>query len=207
MQNRTGTPPIGWIERRHTLGAALRQARHPLTQSEVAEAVGRPQSCISVWERGGVELGVDRVYELEDLFGIRHGALLEAAGYCDPRPGAWWADPMVQTAQRPSLGEVPGAGEFPQLAADWVGRFGPLVEAAALLRDNERAADALEVLLDVGPLTHLRLGWDLWEASTRTGGADPDELLAYWFTAEAIGRCRYTLWGEGITPPLRLVPR
>lgn len=195
----------GWVERRMALGAAIRRARHPLTQTEVAKAVRRPQSCISVWERGGVELGVDRIFELEDLFGLRHGVLFEAGGYCEARSGAWWSAPMVQTRERPSLEPVPGAGDFPQLAADWLGEFGPLVEAAAMLRDVPREADALASLLASGPLSHLLLGWDLWEARVREAGSEPDELLAFWFNAEAIERCRHALWGQPARRPLRLV--
>lgn len=192
----------GWVERRRAMGAAIRKARHPRTQAEVAAAVGRPQSCVSVWERGGAELGVDRVYELEELFGLRHGALLEAGGYCQPPTPAWWLAPMTRARTN---GGVPGANEFPQLAAEWLDRHGALVEAAATLRDLPRERAALDALLGSGPLSHLLLGWELWEPQVLAAGDSPDAVLGCWFSAEAIRRCRYALWGQPAQPVLRLV--
>lgn len=68
MSNGSDALGVGWAERRRMLGAAIRRARHPMTQAQVGGAVHRPQSCVSVWENGGIELGIDRIFELEDLF-------------------------------------------------------------------------------------------------------------------------------------------
>ena len=177
------------IDRRRALGKAIRAARGAQSQTDVGRTVGRPQSSVSVWETGGLELGVDRVYELEDLFGAPHGSLLGAAGYIDVQPGSWWAAyPSAATA------------EFPDLAAEWLSVHGALVEAAALLRECEQEPVALEFLLGTRPLTHLRLSWEIWSSISAQMPADAEERdLERALGRSGLERCRWALWGEGST--------
>lgn len=206
MKNGTGTPPLGWIERRHALGKALRRARHPLTQTEVARAVGRPQSCVSVWERGGIELGVDRVYELEELYGVRHGSMLEQAGYIDRVHAVWWevrGEPVSGWAPE---GFAESLVDFQRALLEWLDQYGPVVEAAAILREDEGEPASLALLLDTKALTNLRLGWEIWAGQVEIAGEDPAQLVSRWLSPYALERCRFAVWGEtSQVPNLRLV--
>lgn len=199
MVNRTRTPGVGWIERRRALGRAIRRARRAMSQSELGAAVNRPQSCISVWERGGVDLGVDRVYEIEDVLGLRHGTLLAQAGYIDAADSVWW---VLSDAPRggPLDGieyELPAhLTHFPERVASWLVEFGPIVEAAALVRGSTPAdPDTLERLIEGVHLSNLSLGWGLWQDAVEEAGYDPDEVLARWLGRQAVERCRFALEG------------
>ena len=188
---------VGWTERRRGLGAAIRRARHPMTQTEVGAALNRPQSCVSVWEKGGVELGVDRVFELEELFGLRHGVLLEAGGYLDPVDTSWWLTPQAESgmADRVPLDQVRA---FPVRLASWLPEHGVLVEAAAVLRELPRETQALGFLLDIGRLAELRLGWELWVGACEEAGVDPEAVMLEFLSPVAMQRCRMALYGTGM---------
>lgn len=199
----------GWIERRMLLGAAIRRSRHPLPQAEVGRAVGRPQSCVSVWEKGGIELGIDRVYELEELFGLRHGELLEAAGYVEVPDVAWWCRAQP-TPVSPGAGADPpmeNLTDFPRLLVGWLREHGPLVEAAALLRERAQDPLALQFLLECGRLIELRLAWDLWANRCADSEVEPSEVMERTVSPTAVERCTMALWGPPAParPALRLV--
>ncbi|MCU1497283.1 MAG: hypothetical protein JWM47_1236 [Acidimicrobiales bacterium] len=151
-------------ERRRALAGAIRQSRGLMTQAEVGVAVGRPQSCVSVWESGGIEIGVDRIFELEELFDLRHGFLLEAGGYVGPAQPVWWMRSEVATpdaVRNPAADALGMMNDFPERVTGWLNESGPLVEAAAVLRERGKESVALTFLLDVGELMHLRLAWEI----------------------------------------------
>lgn len=81
MSDRTDLSHDGTVDRRRRLGAAIRNARAGRSQTELGRAVSRPQSSISAWEAGTVDLPVERVSELEMLLGLAPGTLLVEAGY------------------------------------------------------------------------------------------------------------------------------
>ena len=81
-------------ERRRRLGDTIREWRNDLNQSELGVRLapltpdGRPvpQTTISRWEKGMVELTLEQVHDLEEALGRRHGSLSAAGGYVAPTP-------------------------------------------------------------------------------------------------------------------------
>ncbi|HVV36959.1 MAG TPA: helix-turn-helix transcriptional regulator [Acidimicrobiales bacterium] len=71
-------------ERREALGRAIRKYRGDRKQSELGALLGVPQTTISRWEVGLVDLGVEQVRGLERALDLPLGTLGRAAGYVDP---------------------------------------------------------------------------------------------------------------------------
>lgn len=204
MAERTDAPGVGWVERRRALGRAIARERRPLARADLAAKLGRPAHVVAQWERGAVELGVDRVYELEQLLGLSPGRLLIAAGYVVPiAPMPWWLDEPDTRRHTPATPDA--LLHFPRRASEWLRDHGPLIEAIAQLRDSGADPELIESMLTTPAACHLSLGWQIWEG-TLGPSAHADELLATALTNEAVGRCRWALWGERANVPvLRLV--
>lgn len=71
--------------RRNRLGRAIREARGETPQADLGNALGIPQTTISRWERGLVDLTVEQVLSLEVVMDLKFGALLMNAGYVDTK--------------------------------------------------------------------------------------------------------------------------
>src|SRR4051812_38401182 len=64
------------------LGQAIRVARGALPQGKLGARIGDvPQTTISRWERGLVDLTVEQVRTIEEALDLPSGALLVASGY------------------------------------------------------------------------------------------------------------------------------
>lgn len=73
-------------ERRKAIGAVIRNARGEMTQSELGVKLGDvPQTTISRWEKGIVDLTLEQTRDLERALGLQHGTIFIAAGYVDPK--------------------------------------------------------------------------------------------------------------------------
>lgn len=70
-----GTPGL------EALGAAIRRARAESSQEDLGIRLGVPQTTISRWERGTVDLGVETIRALEEALGLARGELLIAGGF------------------------------------------------------------------------------------------------------------------------------
>lgn len=78
-------------QRREHLGKMIRDYRTDLglSQAELGDLMapfsldGRslPQTTISRWEAGSVELTLEQVYDLEEALSLRHGSLAASTGY------------------------------------------------------------------------------------------------------------------------------
>jgi transcriptional regulator with XRE-family HTH domain len=77
------------------LGAAVRSLRGEMTQQQVGELLGLPQTTISRWEKGMVDLTGVQIRELELALNVEHGGLLQAAG--------WITDAMHVTDVRQAI--------------------------------------------------------------------------------------------------------
>lgn len=70
------------VDRPKALGRALRTARGQRTQTEIGNLLGGvPQTTISRWEAGAVDLTVEQVNLIEGTLGLEPGHLLRAGGY------------------------------------------------------------------------------------------------------------------------------
>lgn len=86
-------------ERLRRLGAAIRTARGSWTQTELGEEIGEgvPQTTISRWEAGLVDLTVEQVLQVEAALGLQPGALLAEAGYVELSFKAKDVEAMLRT--------------------------------------------------------------------------------------------------------------
>lgn len=97
--------------RRAAMGAAMRSARGDLTQAEIGARLGNvPQTTISRWEQGLVELSYEQVMDLERALGVSPGTLGRAAGYL--RPGTRLSSTDIMLAIREDEGLVPDIREI-----------------------------------------------------------------------------------------------
>lgn len=64
-----------------TLGDAIREVRGPMTQDELARAVGTDQGTVSKWESGRIWPGYDDLPKIEKAAGVPRGTILRRAGY------------------------------------------------------------------------------------------------------------------------------
>lgn len=78
MKNRTD--PVTQTDRLKRLGAAIRTLRGKRTQTDFGRRLGVPQTTVSRWEHGHVDLGVEQVRLIEDALDAPNGSLLVAAG-------------------------------------------------------------------------------------------------------------------------------
>src|SRR4051812_17079522 len=66
------------------LGQAIRVARRNMSQTRLGELCGHvPQTTISRWERGLVDLTVEQIWDLETALDLKRGMLVIAGGYAD----------------------------------------------------------------------------------------------------------------------------
>ena len=110
--SRSAGPEAARTQRLERLGAAIREQRVAagLTQSEFGERVaGVPQTTVSRWEGGRVELTVEQVLDIETALQLRPGTLALLAGYSDPERasgdtvGAIKSDPNLDSQHRALL--------------------------------------------------------------------------------------------------------
>lgn len=97
-------------KRRRALGIALRNIRTQaeLTQGELGEMLANttlgpfaiPQTTISRWEAGTVELELEQVFGIEQALKLRKGTLAAAAGYYEMDPGSSTLEEMLRTDSR-----------------------------------------------------------------------------------------------------------
>lgn len=59
----------------------MREARGDRTQTEIGHLLDAPQTTVSRWESGSVDLTVEKVHEIEGKLGLETGHLLRAGGY------------------------------------------------------------------------------------------------------------------------------
>jgi excisionase family DNA binding protein len=74
-----------------------------MSQTQLGDRVGVPQTTISRWEQGRVDLSVERVRAVEEALGLQIGTLLVLAGYVDigraeAEVSAWEEDTVLTTA-------------------------------------------------------------------------------------------------------------
>jgi transcriptional regulator with XRE-family HTH domain len=165
------------------LGAAVRNARGQRSQCEIATELGRPQSSISAWESGSVDLSVERIYHLEAALRVSHGTLLRASGYIDDST-PWWRNVR--------LGVPSDDLEFGDNLASWLAEHGHLIEAVADLRTSG-CHEAVEAMLNARPLAELRLTWAFWR-SLLDDPADTDLMGSV--DEFALSRCQFAIWGD-----------
>jgi transcriptional regulator with XRE-family HTH domain len=163
-----------------------------MSQCELGAAVGRPQSSISQWENGLVDLSMEQVAEIEKVLGVPAGSLGRAAGYVDSNAPS--SEPV-----RPDVSDDPLG--FAGLLVSWLWENGALIESLALL---DRIGDAYtaEALRSSRPVEVLRASWDL-QAELAGGGLDAE--LARWIGSDRVNECRRLLWPTDCEPHLRLV--
>lgn len=70
-----------------SLGVALRAARKPRTQDEMAEALGVDQATISKWERGVSRPTLEEIRAFEEAAGRARGSVLVATGSVELKEG------------------------------------------------------------------------------------------------------------------------
>lgn len=213
MTNRSCASAPEAAQRLQALGTEIRRARGTRSQAEVAELVDRPQSSISEWERGRVELSVEQVHQLELVLGVPSGRLLLDAGYVGDGARTTGALAVAdKRVQRPFRFLAEPAERFPHQVARWWGRYWALADAICVLRDSAVDDDALDALLSSQPVSLLRAGWELWEGLSAEPDQDPTRLLAGVLSDEVVARCRFALWGTPMPEPtigparLRLCP-
>ncbi|MCU1497040.1 MAG: hypothetical protein JWM47_993 [Acidimicrobiales bacterium] len=98
-------------KRRMAMGAAIRSARGEQTQAEIGARLGDvPQTTISRWEQGLVELSYEQVMDLERALGVSAGTLGRAAGYL--RPGTRLSSIDIMLAIREDEALVPDIREI-----------------------------------------------------------------------------------------------
>lgn len=100
-----------------------------LTQAEFGERLGdSPQTTVSRWEKGFVELTAQQVNDIEEALELPQGHLLQIAGYCE----AQFDSRDVEAALRadPSL--------HPDIRADAVRFYKSYVEISKKLRSSRR---------------------------------------------------------------------
>ena len=184
-------------DRRHDLGRAIRRARlGRMTQTELAEAIGVPQSTISQWENGHHQPQLERILQFEQALGLLPGVLASEAGYLRPSPGG--PQPTPKPESHPLAAEV----------AQWAREFGPIVDSILLLEDLGFANDA-EALRQATPVRRLRAGVDFVAAVDLQATATTATTLAEWLGLDHFDRLHRALWGlpEAADPPtLRVVP-
>lgn len=200
MQHRNCAPERARDARLRRLARALRLARQPLTQVQLAELSGFPQSSLSMWENGRAVPSTEQVRHLEDALGLPNGKLLVAAGYVDLK-----AQVAPAVAERPCVVWRPSgscSGGFPERAFAWLDEFRPLIESICLLRDSAYDDAALDTLLTSRPVLQLRLGWEFWQALADTPGDGTSDALIAVIGRTAFNKCRYALWGADSIRPI-----
>src|SRR4051794_31003921 len=76
------TPDLIAAGRRRALGEAIKRHRGEMSQGELGAAIGDvPQTTISRWERGVVDLTVEQVLAIEIALDLAPGLLASEAGY------------------------------------------------------------------------------------------------------------------------------
>ena len=84
--------------RLRALGRAIKAARGDLSQAEVGAQLGVPQSTVSRWERGGVDLGYEQVHQIEEVLDVEFGSIGKAAGFVED------AEPDLDTTSFREMG-------------------------------------------------------------------------------------------------------
>jgi transcriptional regulator with XRE-family HTH domain len=186
-------PDASAQERAKNLGDAIRRARHPMSQVELAKRLGCPQSAISQRENAKVSLTVEHVYRIEEALGLPAGQILLDAGFVSPKilgvPGE-----SVRSAGpwHPPEGTP---ARFPDRLQAWLDEFQPLIDSLCLLR-NVPDDRAVASLLCAQPLVILRLGWELWLDFAVEAEVDPDGSVATVVGSRTLAKCRFALWGS-----------
>lgn len=72
-------------KKREAMARALREARGDRPQIELGVAAHVPQTTISRWERGDLDLTYPQVYGIEQALGLLPGTLALQSGYTSPR--------------------------------------------------------------------------------------------------------------------------
>lgn len=55
-----------------------------MSQTELGHKLDMPQTTVSRWERGTVDLTLEQALEIEVILGLPHGTLAKAGGYIEP---------------------------------------------------------------------------------------------------------------------------
>lgn len=174
-------------DRLTALGDAIRVARGTRSQTEIARRLDRPQSSISAWESGSVDLSAERLHELESALEVAPGTLLRAAGYLPDRDRPWWVGCGTPHEEERNFGNG---------LLDWLQDHGHLLAAAADLRSSGEE-DALQELLKTQVIYTVRSCWEFWRSIS---GDEADVGLARVLTADALEKSRFALWGDGQAP-------
>lgn len=79
--------------RRRVLGEQIRSLRGEMSQTELGlKMISResgfpiPQTTVSRWEKGTVDLDLEQVFDLEEALNVKHGTLTMSAGYITAQP-------------------------------------------------------------------------------------------------------------------------
>ena len=189
--------PTERTQRQLRLGKAIRAARLPLTQVELARQLGCPQSSISMWENGKVTLTAEQIHWLEGELELTAGQLLLEAGYIDPALPVAREQRSSRPVRPPARwrSRVDGSASFPVRVAGWLEDFGALIDAICVLRDSAADDTALNALLDSQPILMLRLGWELWEVVGPEVDDEPSVAMAAAIGRSTLAKCQYALWG------------
>ena len=123
MENRTTDP--GERSRLRSLGAAIRRARGALTQEELGDRLDLPQTTVSRWELGYVDLGVEQVRRLEEALDLPGGELFAKGGYAGrPEAGGFPVKSDLLGSLEDAIDAVRGAGAM-DLGIQLVNRWEP----------------------------------------------------------------------------------
>lgn len=81
-----------------------------MTQAEFGEALGdSPQTTVSRWEKGLVDLTAQQINDIEEALGLEAGQLMAEAGYCSVKfdkrnlEAALRSDPNLHPRLRPDV--------------------------------------------------------------------------------------------------------
>lgn len=112
------------------LGQVIRASRGEMSQNELGNQMGVPQTTISRWEMGQVDLTMEQVRSLEVALRIRPGTLAISSGYSEPE----FTTRDVEMALRadPAL--------HPDMRGDVVRAYRSYVEMSRRLSEAERVA-------------------------------------------------------------------
>jgi DNA-binding XRE family transcriptional regulator len=82
--------------RRRAIGQKLAELRGEMNQTELGLVLDAPQTTVSRWERGTIDMNFEQALEVEVALGLKHGTLARTGGYIE----------AIETDQAPNIVEM-----------------------------------------------------------------------------------------------------
>lgn len=164
MSKRTDAPLGAPEDHRLALGRAIRAARWPMTQANVGTLVGTPQSVVSTWETGRIPPSIDRIVELDALFGRPRGALLVDSGLVSQEAIGRSTQTTASGEPFQELDDGGAMADFPVLLGQWLSAHQPIIDCLASVRGLPDGEPAVAALRAIGPVVELRVALGIFFA-------------------------------------------